>query len=84
MTPAPDRIRQVSVERTIAAPAASVFAALTDGNASVHYWHGTRIVSDWKVGAPFLLELEHDDKKIVGKKKLSPSQIRKILARSRP
>jgi Polyketide cyclase / dehydrase and lipid transport len=33
MTPAPDRIRRVSVERTIAAPAASVFAALTDPSA---------------------------------------------------
>jgi uncharacterized protein YndB with AHSA1/START domain len=51
----------------IASTPEKVFAALTDGNASVHYWHGTRIVSDWKVGAPFLLELEHDDKKIVGK-----------------
>jgi hypothetical protein len=30
MTRSPDRIRRVSVERTIAAPAASVFAALTD------------------------------------------------------
>jgi uncharacterized protein YndB with AHSA1/START domain len=30
MTPPTDRIRQVNVERTIAAPAAAVFAALTD------------------------------------------------------
>ena len=30
MTRSPDRMRQVSVERTIAAPAADVFAALTD------------------------------------------------------
>ncbi|MGB6446292.1 MAG: SRPBCC family protein [Xanthobacteraceae bacterium] len=51
----------------IAATPEKVFAALTDGNASVHYWHGTRIVSDWKVGAPFLLKLERGDKKIVGK-----------------
>jgi uncharacterized protein YndB with AHSA1/START domain len=51
----------------IAATPEKVFEALTDGNASVHYWHGTRIVSDWKVGAPFLLKLERGDKKIVGK-----------------
>jgi uncharacterized protein YndB with AHSA1/START domain len=51
----------------IAATSEKVFEALTDGNTSVHYWHGTRIVSDWKVGAPFLLKLERGDKKIVGK-----------------
>jgi uncharacterized protein YndB with AHSA1/START domain len=51
----------------IASTPEKVFAALTDGNASVHYWHGSRIVSDWKVGSPFLLELDRLDKKIVGK-----------------
>jgi uncharacterized protein YndB with AHSA1/START domain len=44
-----------------------VFAALTDEKMSAQYWSGNRVVSDWKVGSPFALELKRQDKHIVGK-----------------
>ena len=50
----------------IASTPEKVFEALTDGDMSVHYWHGSRIVSDWKIGSSFLLKLERGDKEIIG------------------
>lgn len=36
----------------IAAPAAAVFNAITDGDMTVQYYYGTRVESSWQVGAP--------------------------------
>ena len=40
----------------IASTAEKVFAALTDAEMSAQYWSGNSIVSDWKVGSPFVLK----------------------------
>jgi len=43
----------------IASTPEKVFQALTDEKMSEQYWVGNRVVSDWKVGAPFALKLKH-------------------------
>ena len=50
----------------IASTPEQVFAALTDPEASVHYWHGAAIISDWKIGSPFKLKLARQNKEITG------------------
>ena len=50
----------------IAATAEKVFAALTDPDMTARYWTGSRVQSDWKVGAPFELKLTRHDKNITG------------------
>jgi len=50
----------------IASTPEKVFEALTDGTMSEHYWDGSRIISDWKVGSPFALKLKRHDKHITG------------------
>jgi len=51
----------------IASSADKVFAALTDEAMSAQYWSGNRVVSDWKVGAPFALKLKGGMPDVVGK-----------------
>src|SRR5690349_12270624 len=51
----------------IASSADKVFAALTDEKTSAQYWSGNRVVSDWKVGAPFALKLKPGMHDVVGK-----------------
>src|SRR5260370_10057646 len=34
---------------------------------SEQYWDGNRVVSDWKIGGPFALELKRKDKDVTGK-----------------
>lgn len=36
----------------IAAPATEVWAAITDGDRTVHYFYGTRVESSWEPGSP--------------------------------
>jgi uncharacterized protein YndB with AHSA1/START domain len=50
----------------IASTPEKVFEALTDAAMSERYWDGSRVVSDWKVGSPFALELKRHDKHITG------------------
>jgi uncharacterized protein YndB with AHSA1/START domain len=50
----------------IAATPEKVWQALTDGDMSEHYWDGSRLISDWKAGAPFELKLKRHDKNITG------------------
>lgn len=50
----------------IASSAEKVFAALTDETMSAQYWSGNRVVSDWKVGAPFALKLKGGMPDVVG------------------
>src|SRR5712675_1802464 len=42
----------------IASTPEKIFKALTDANMSEQYWDGNRVVSDWKIGGPFALELD--------------------------
>jgi uncharacterized protein YndB with AHSA1/START domain len=51
----------------IASTPEKIFKALTDANMSEQYWDGSRIVSDWKIGGPFALELKRKDKNVTGK-----------------
>ena len=51
----------------IAATPEKVFEALTDEKMSEQYWVGNRVVSDWKIGAPFALKLKHGEKDVTGK-----------------
>ena len=51
----------------IASTPEKVFQALTDEKMSEQYWVGNRVVSDWKVGAPFALKLKHEEKDVTGK-----------------
>ena len=51
----------------IASTPEKVFAALTDEKASAQYWSGNRVISDWKVGAPFALKLKGGMHDVVGK-----------------
>src|ERR1700730_16489191 len=51
----------------IASSAEKVFEALTDEKMSEQYWVGNRVVSDWKIGAPFALKLKREDKDVTGK-----------------
>ena len=51
----------------IASTPEKIFKALTDGKMTEQYWDGNRVVSDWKVGSPFALQLKRDDKDVVGK-----------------
>ena len=44
-----------------------VFEALTDEKMSEQYWVGNRVVSDWKIGAPFALKLKREQKDVTGK-----------------
>jgi uncharacterized protein YndB with AHSA1/START domain len=37
----------------IASTPEEVFQALTDEKMSEQYWVGNRVVSDWKIGAPY-------------------------------
>ena len=46
----------------IASTPEKVFEALTDTEASRHYWHGNFVESDWKVGSPFALRLVRHEK----------------------
>jgi uncharacterized protein YndB with AHSA1/START domain len=50
----------------IASTPEKVFQALTDEKISEQYWVGNRVVSDWKIGAPFALKLKHEDKDVTG------------------
>ena len=50
----------------IASTPEKVFAALTDAALTEQFWHGTRVVSDWKVGSPVALKLKHQSKNITG------------------
>lgn len=50
----------------IASTSEKVFAALTDAAMTEQYWHGTRVVSAWKVGSPVTLRLKHQSKHITG------------------
>jgi uncharacterized protein YndB with AHSA1/START domain len=50
----------------IASTPDKVFAALTDADMTERYWHGTRLVSDWTVGAPIAMKLKHQTKNITG------------------
>ena len=51
----------------IASTPEKVFQALTDEKMSEQYWVGNRVVSDWKIGAPFALKLKHEEKDVTGK-----------------
>jgi uncharacterized protein YndB with AHSA1/START domain len=51
----------------IASTPEKVFKALTDEKTSEQYWVGNRVVSDWKIGAPFALKLKHEEKDVTGK-----------------
>ena len=51
----------------IASTPEKIFKALTDANMSEQYWDGSRVVSDWKIGGPFALELKRKDKNVTGK-----------------
>ena len=51
----------------IASTPEQVFKALTDENMSEQYWVGNRVVSDWKIGAPFALKLQREAKDVTGK-----------------
>src|SRR5437868_1936118 len=51
----------------IASTPEKVFQALTDEKMSEQYWVGNRVVSDWKIGAPFTLKLKHEEKDVTGK-----------------
>jgi uncharacterized protein YndB with AHSA1/START domain len=51
----------------IASTAEKVFKALTDEKMSEQYWVGNRVVSDWKIGAPFALKLKREEKDVTGK-----------------
>ena len=51
----------------IASTPEKVFQALTDEKMSEQYWVGNRVVSDWKIGAPFTLKLKREDKDVTGK-----------------
>jgi uncharacterized protein YndB with AHSA1/START domain len=51
----------------IASTPEKIFEALTDEKMSEQYWVGNRVVSDWKIGAPFALKLKRDDKEVTGK-----------------
>src|SRR6266404_680324 len=51
----------------IASTPEKIFKALTDANMSEQYWDGSRVVSDWKIGGPFALELKREDKDVTGK-----------------
>jgi uncharacterized protein YndB with AHSA1/START domain len=51
----------------IASTAEKVFAALTDPDLSARYWTGSRVYSDWKIGAPFELRLTRHDKNVTGR-----------------
>jgi uncharacterized protein YndB with AHSA1/START domain len=51
----------------IASTAEKVFAALTDADMSERYWVGNRAVSDWKVGAPFVLKRKREGGDVTGK-----------------
>jgi uncharacterized protein YndB with AHSA1/START domain len=44
----PDHVYSVYVK----APAERVWRAIVDGDETVHYYYGTRVASDWTVGAP--------------------------------
>jgi uncharacterized protein YndB with AHSA1/START domain len=50
----------------IASTPEKVFQALTDEKMSEQYWVGNRVVSNWKIGAPFALKLKHEDKDVTG------------------
>ena len=50
----------------IASTPEKVFQALTDEKMSEQYWVGNRVVSDWKIGAPFALKLKREDKDVTG------------------
>jgi uncharacterized protein YndB with AHSA1/START domain len=50
----------------IASTPEKVFQALTDEKMSEQYWVGNRVVSDWKIGAPFALKLKHEEKDVTG------------------
>jgi uncharacterized protein YndB with AHSA1/START domain len=50
----------------IASTPDKVFAALTDADMTERYWHGSRLVSDWTVGAPIAMKLKHQTKNITG------------------
>ena len=51
----------------IASTPEKVFQALTDEKISEQYWVGNRVVSDWKIGAPFALKLKREGKDVTGK-----------------
>jgi uncharacterized protein YndB with AHSA1/START domain len=50
----------------IASTPEKVFKALTDEKMSEQYWVGNRVVSDWKIGAPFALKLKHEANDVTG------------------
>jgi uncharacterized protein YndB with AHSA1/START domain len=50
----------------IASTPEKVFQALTDAEASKHYWHGNSVESDWTIGAPFALRLARYENDITG------------------
>ena len=50
----------------IASTPEKVFEALTDAEASKHYWHDNYVDSDWKVGAPFALRLARHENDVTG------------------
>ncbi|UGY28815.1 SRPBCC family protein [Bradyrhizobium septentrionale] len=50
----------------IASTPERVFAALTDAKMSEQYWHGSSVVSDWKIGSPFAIRMPRHNKEITG------------------
>jgi uncharacterized protein YndB with AHSA1/START domain len=50
----------------IASTPEKIFEALTDARMSERYWHGASVISDWKIGSPFVLRLARHDKEVTG------------------
>src|SRR6478752_1691516 len=60
----------------IASTPEKIFKALTDANMSEQYWDGSRVVSDWKIGGPFALELKRKDKDVTFELEQQKDQVR--------
>jgi uncharacterized protein YndB with AHSA1/START domain len=50
----------------IASTPDKVFAALTDADMTERYWHGSRLVSDWTIGATVSMKIKNQTKNITG------------------
>src|ERR1700694_3918438 len=51
----------------IASTAEKGFRALAEKKMSEQYWVADRVVSAWKIGAPFALKLKREEKDVTGK-----------------
>ena len=57
----------IQVQRTIKAPIANVWGALTEAEMVKKYLFGTQLITTWKVGTPILFQGEWEGQKYVDK-----------------